>query len=95
MLDYTRSNVDSELITGSRLCSQRLYQFNLLLDGDGRESASIWLQTRNGRTVSRLVGPWPVGELARCEGVAGPGDFEDPWESHLAEVAQRRRQMGR
>ena len=86
---------DSELITGSRLCSQRVYQLNLLLDGDSRVSASIWLRTRGGRTISRLVRPWPGGELARCEGVAGPGDFEDPWESYLAEVAQRRRKTRR
>jgi hypothetical protein len=86
---------DSELITGSCLCSQRLYQLNLLVDGNSRESASIWLRTRDGRTVSRLVQTWPVGELARREGVASPGDFEDRWESFLAEVAQRRREMGR
>lgn len=85
----------SELISGSRLCSQRLYQLNLLLDGHSREGASIWLRTKNGRTVSRLVRPWPGGELARREGVVGPDDFEVPWESYLAEVARRRRQMGR
>jgi hypothetical protein len=86
---------DSELISGSRLCSQRLYQLNLLLDGHSREGASIWLRTRDGRTVSCLVRPWPGGELARLEGVAGPGDFGEHWESYLTEVAQRRRQMGR
>jgi hypothetical protein len=86
---------DSELITGSRLCSQRLYQLNLLLDGDSRESASIWLRTKDGRTVSRLVRPWPGGELARWEGVASPDDFVHPWETYLAEVAQRRRQRDR
>jgi hypothetical protein len=86
---------DSELIAGSRLCSQHVYQLNLLLDGDSRVSASIWLRTRDGRTISRLVRPWPGGELARCEGVASPDDFEDPWESYLAEVAQRRRKTRR
>jgi hypothetical protein len=86
---------DAELISGSRLCSQRLYQLNLILDGRSREGASIWLRTRNGRTVSRFARPWPGGELARHEGVARPEDFEDPWEAYLASVAQRRREMGR
>lgn len=86
---------DQDLISGSRLCSQRLYQLNLLLDGHSREVASIWLRTRNGRTVSRLTRRWPGGELARHEGIAHPDDFLAPWESYLAEVAQRRRQRGR
>lgn len=86
---------DAELISGSELCSQRLYQLNLILDGRSREGASIWLRTRAGRTVSRLVRPWPGGELARLEGVAHPGDFRDRWEAYLADVAQRRQQMGR
>jgi len=86
---------DAELISGSRLCSQRLCQLNLILDGHSREGASIWLRTRNGHTVSRLARPWPGGELGRHEGVAHPEDFEDPWEAYLASVAQRRREMGR
>src|ERR1039457_5665129 len=86
---------DAELISDSRLCSQRLYQLDLILDGRSREGASIWLRTRNGRTVSQFARPWPGGELARHEGVARPEDFEDPWEAYLASVAQRRREMGR
>lgn len=85
---------DSELISASRLCSQRLYQLNLLLDGRSREAASIWLRTRNGRTVSRFVRPWPGGEMAQTEGIAHPDGFEEPWEAYLAGVAQRRREMG-
>jgi hypothetical protein len=86
---------DAELISASRLCSQRLYQLNLVLDERSREGASIWLRTRNGRTVSRLARPWPGKELGRREGIARPGDFEDAWNNYLADVAQRRREMGR
>jgi hypothetical protein len=89
------SRPDSELISGSRLCSQRLYQLNLLLDGQTREGASIWLRTRDGRTVSRLVRPWPGGELARREGISDVASFSDHWESCLAEIAQRRQEKGR
>jgi hypothetical protein len=86
---------DSELIAGSRLCSQRVCQLNLLLDGHSREGASIWLRTRNGRTISRFARPWPGGELARHEGLARHEDFETLWEAYLAGVARRRRAMGR
>jgi hypothetical protein len=86
---------DSDLIEDSQLCSQRLYQLDLVLDGNSREAASIWLRTRNGHITSRFVRPWPSGELARHEGLAQPGDFAEPWEAYLAAVAQRRREMGR
>lgn len=51
----------SELLGRSHLCSQRLYQFDLVLDGRTSEGASIWLRTRNGLTTSRLARPWPSG----------------------------------
>jgi hypothetical protein len=86
---------DAELIRASRLCSQRLYQLNLVLDGRSREGASIWLRSRNGRTVSRLARRWPGKELGRHEGIARPDDFEDLWNNYLASVAQRRQEMGR
>jgi hypothetical protein len=66
---------DSELIDGSHLCSQRVCQFNLILDGRTNEGASIWLRSRNELTTSRLVRPWPAGELARLDGLAQPSDF--------------------
>jgi hypothetical protein len=86
---------NSELIEGSHLCSQRVCQFNLLLDGSTTEGASIWLRTRNGLTVSRFVRPWPARELARLDGLAQPNDFTEAWETCLAAIAERRRQMGR
>jgi hypothetical protein len=84
----------TQLASDSRLCSQRLYQLNVVLDGRSREGASIWLRTRNGRTISRFIRPWPGGELARHEGIAQPDDFAGPWEAYLATVAERRREMG-
>jgi hypothetical protein len=86
---------DADLVRGSQLCSQRLYQFNLIRDGRSREGASIWLRTRNSRLTSRFIRPWPAGELARHEGIACPADFAEPWEAYLASVAERRRKMGR
>jgi hypothetical protein len=87
---------DPDLVRDSQLCSsQRLYQLNLVLDGRSREGASIWLRTRNGQLTSRLIRPWPGGELARHDGIARPGDFTEPWETYLEGVVQRRRAMGR
>jgi hypothetical protein len=86
-----RSN--SDLIYGSQCCSQRVFQLNLLLDGDNREAASIWIRTINGILVSRMSRPW-AGEIGRLEGFAQPTDFLEQWETYLLEVAQRRRQMG-
>jgi hypothetical protein len=85
---------DAELVHDSQLCSQRLYQLNLVLDGRSREGASIWLRTRNGHLTSRFVRPWPDGELARRDGIAHPGDFAQAWETCLAGVAERRAKDG-
>jgi hypothetical protein len=59
---------DAELVHDSHLCSQRLCQLNLVLDGRSREGASIWLRTRNGHTISRFTRPWPAGELGPARG---------------------------
>lgn len=86
---------DGELANGSNLCSQRVWQFNLVLDGRSREGASIWLRTRSGLTTSRLIRPWPSGELGRREGLAQPQEFTEAWEECLATIAERRRVMRR
>jgi len=82
------------LLQDSRLCSQRLYQFSLVLDGESRESASVWLRTSRGRTYSRMTRDW-VGELVRHDGLAAAEDFLDEWERYVHEVAGRRRSMGK
>jgi len=86
---------DDDLLGDSRLCSQRVWQLNLILDGQSREGASIWLRTRNGNTWSRFVRPWPGGALDRRSGLAQPDDFAASWQAYLADVAERRRQMSR
>jgi hypothetical protein len=86
---------DAELIEASQWCSQRVYQFNLTLDGDSREAASIWIRTKKGALVSRITRPWPIGEVARMEGFSKPSDFAQQWETYLDEVSHRRRQMGK
>jgi len=77
-----------------KLCSQRLYQFNLVLDGQSRESASVWLRTVDGRTTTRMERPW-VGAVRSRDGLAAPEDFLVGWEEHVASVAARLRAMGK
>ncbi|MEY9891719.1 hypothetical protein ABIA31_005387 [Catenulispora sp. MAP5-51] len=83
-----------DLVAGSRLCSQRLYQFNFVFDGQSSESASVWLRTAEGRTTARLDRDW-VGTFATLDGVPSAEDFFEVWEAYVAEVAARRREMGK
>lgn len=93
--ELRRSSKDeATLILDSRLCSQRLYQFNLVLDGESREAARVWLRTSRGRTYSRITRNW-VGELGRFDGLAAPDAFLSQWERYVREVADRRRSMGK
>jgi hypothetical protein len=85
---------DTDLIRDSRYCSQRLFQFNLLLDGGNREAASVWIRTIDDVLVSRMSRPW-VGDFGHMEGFAQPEDFSQQWKAYLGEVAQRRRGMGK
>lgn len=85
---------EADLIRDSRLCSQRVFQFNLLLDGSNREAASIWIRTIDDVLISRMGRAW-VDNVDQMEGFATPDDFSHHWETYLSEVAQRRRQMGK
>jgi hypothetical protein len=85
---------DAALLEGSKLCSQRLYQFNLVFDGQSRESASVWLRTVDGRTTSRMDRTW-AGAVGSRDGLAALEDFLVCWEGHVATVAARRRAMGK
>ncbi|MEV0722599.1 hypothetical protein AB0I37_07455 [Micromonospora purpureochromogenes] len=87
---------DSDLIHGSQYCSQRLFQFNLVLDGISAESASIWIRTINGKVMSRFSHCWS-GDLADgpLEGFAQPNEFTVQWQTYLSGVADRRRRAGK
>jgi len=84
---------DSDLSHGSQYCSQRLFQFNLVLDGISKESVSVWIRTINGKVISRFSHRWPSGEVARLEGFAQPDDFSAQWQTYLSEVAERRQTL--
>jgi hypothetical protein len=81
-----------DIIRGSRYCSQRLFQYNLTLDGADKATASIWIRTTNRATTSYFRFEWSWGnEPVSVDGIASPEDFADVWNTYLAGVAERRR----
>jgi hypothetical protein len=82
-----------ELVQNSRLCSQRLFEFGMHLDGARIGVSGCWLRDRNGLR-SRLGRSW-VGEFASRDGIAKPEDFMSVWLKYCDEVAERRRAMGK
>jgi hypothetical protein len=83
-----------ELIERSRLCSQRLFDFHLELDGANPVTSTCWVRTRSGEVRSRLSRPW-VGDYASVAGVAVLDDLLPAWERYCRDVAERRREMGK
>jgi hypothetical protein len=80
-----------QLVHASRLCSQRLFQYNLIGHGRNAEWASVWLRTRRGVTVSTFVtGPFDVTRIDAA-GVATALTFQDEWERLVEGLATRRR----
>ncbi|MBM7517114.1 hypothetical protein [Nocardioides nitrophenolicus] len=82
------------LVADSELCSQRLFEFSLQLDGNDSVCASALVRTRDGRTRTHLTHPWS-GVVASVRGVARPQDFAKQWDEYCHGVAERRREMGK
>ena len=83
-----------QLIEASRFCSQRLFQYNLILDGSNTEQATVWVRTRRGMTVSSFVtGPFSKTRIEAPE-VATTLTFHQQWDRLVEGVATRRREMG-
>jgi len=82
------------LVERAALCSQRLYQFNLVLDGSSREAASVWLRYRRGSLQSTMTRLW-AGAVAARPGVAQPEDFFGSWNEYVEGVAERRLKRGK
>lgn len=82
------------LVANSALCSQRLFEFSLHLDGKDSVCASALVRTRDGRTRTHLTRPW-AGVVASVEGVATAKDFANDWDEYCRGVAERRREMGK
>jgi hypothetical protein len=83
-----------ELVTASALCSQRLLQYNLILDGASRETASVWLRTRQHRSTSSFVTGFLGRQRADAVGIADESTFSAAWLSRVEGVSERRREMG-
>lgn len=87
------TEVDQQtLVANSELCSQRLFEFSLSLDGKDGVCASALVRTRDGRTSTHLTRPL-AGVVASVPGVATPRDFAKEWDKYCHGVAERRREM--
>ncbi len=89
------TEVDQQtLVANSALCSQRLFEYSLHLDGKESVCASAFVRTRDGQTRTHLSRPW-AGVVGSAEGVAKPQDFAEAWDEYCRGVAERRREMGK
>ena len=83
------------MVGRSKLCSQILFQYDLTLDGDTKPSYAGMLRTIRGKPVTRLQGGLFYRELLAVEGVGAESGFRPAFSNYVAEVAERRRQMGK
>lgn len=83
-----------DLLVSSLLCSQRLMQYDIVLDGHRREHASVWIRTRRGETVSSFVTGFFGNTPVDVAGVASELTFSTLWLECVESVATRRREMG-
>jgi hypothetical protein len=84
-----------ELVSASRLCSQKLFTYYLILDGETRPSYSILLRDGRRGLESRMEGGLFYPSQGRVRGVATASDFEKHWQDYLKTVRARRKEMGK
>ena len=83
------------LVERSRLCSQKLFQYCMTLDGQTKPSYAAELRTVRDRPMTRLRGgPFYPDRLA-VEGAGEEAVFRSAFAQYVSEVAERRRQMGK
>ena len=85
----------AEIVEASKLCSQKLFQFFLTLEGKRSESYAALLRTHNGRSKTRMGACWPHRKGVAVDGVAEVADMMPAWEAYIREVAERRKEMGK
>ncbi|MBL8526016.1 MAG: hypothetical protein JNN20_20215 [Betaproteobacteria bacterium] len=82
------------LIKGAELCSQKLFQFAAVLDGNASVDWTVTLRVRNGKLTSQLRRNF--GKLEkRYEGVVELATVRPRIEKWLREVKERRKSMGK
>ena len=83
-----------EILEDAKLCSQKLLQFAPMLDGNARAGYTLTVRVRRGAVKSYLK-PSIGRDLAIFDGVAGLQEarlYVDEW---LAQIAKRRKEMGK
>ena len=82
-----------ELVERSKLCSQKLFQFYLMLDGKRSESYWAELRTIEGRSTTKMWDGWSFTKGVTIKGIAKIEDLMSEWEKHVYEVAEQRKEM--
>lgn len=83
-----------QILEGAKLCSQKLFQFALAVDGTQSISWTLAVRDRHGKVRSTLT-PSIGSVRASFEGVADLEDVRPHLESWLGEVKERRQRMGK
>jgi hypothetical protein len=84
-----------QLIEASKLCSQKLFQFFLILDGERTASYAARLRTVRGSSATHFQAGWPYPEGITVRGVAEVQDVISSWSEYVRGVADRRKEMGK
>lgn len=83
-----------ELVADAALCSQKLLQFVLELDGSTNVAWTVAIRARDGRVQSCLL-DWFGNAAARRDGIASLEDVRPHVEAWLRDVRDRRSAMGK
>ena len=91
---WPNTQPSDRILEDAKLCSQKLLQFAPVLDGNARPGCTVSVRVRHGTVKSYLRKNFS-SDLATFEGVAGLQDARPYVEEWLAQIAQRRREMGK
>ena len=86
------------ILHASQLCSQKLFQYFMTLDGWSDSSYAAMFRTIHGRSSTRLMcGTYnlPYLDLIEADGIATEAAFRPAFCKYVEEVAEQRRMMNR
>lgn len=84
----------TELKKNANLCSQKLMEFALELDGNASVNRALVMSLRNGKLTTTLRTYFGIQEKV-IEGVGALADVRSEIESYMKEVYERRKAMGK
>ena len=83
-----------ELIKNAELCSQKLIEFALELEGEPTINHSLMLFYRNNKLITNLIGSFG-NEIVAFDKIANYDDVRPHIETYMKEVYERRKEAGK